>query len=197
MLWEQDTFATDVLCEGLCGQQGHVLNQFRNTRPLLAAHLPEVAHSTHACPDLDLEDMSVDAWVPIDDFATMVDHYKITVAPKRLTKDLLTQITAFVYDYGKLYMLQFWYDLLGKYMDYRSWEPLYTDTYTICMASLHDCLCPEHCHKWFPREGGDAHKSEFVDIMACLGTHAWCLVWQCWEGHWLYDEKTAVLFKTE
>ena len=72
--------------------------------------------------------MSADGWGPEDDLETVADHYELAMAPERLTMDLLIQITVCVYAYAKLCMLQFWYDLLGEYMDRSCWEPLYTDT---------------------------------------------------------------------
>ena len=130
------------------------------------------------------------------------------MAPERLTMDLPVQIAVFVYAYAKLRMLQFWYDLLGQYIDLWCWEPLYmdTDSYYISLGrdSLHDCLRPEckrafneRFHEWFPREAYDVHRAGFVDIMTGLGPCAWYPARQCCKVHRVYDEKAPSLFKLE
>ena len=99
-------------------------------KPLLPALLSDVAQSVRACPETDPEDMSVDRWEPEDVVHTTTagaDTYELSMAPERLTMDPFVQITVFVYAYAKLCMLQFWYDLLGQYVDHRCWEPLYMD----------------------------------------------------------------------
>ena len=107
------------------------------------------------------------------------DHYEVAMVSQHITVNLPIHI--FVYAYTKLGMLQFGYDLMGKYMDHRCWKPLYTDTDSYYMAfasdSLLDCMRLDHkwtyynFYNWFPSEACDEHKAEFMTIWSPnLGT---------------------------
>ena len=183
--------------------------RFRDMRPLAAEPMADAAHSARAHPDHEVEDLFADRWEPEGAEApTPGGVYELAMAPEFLTADLPVQIAVFVYAYAKLRMLQFRYDLLGRYLDPRLWEPLYTDTDSYYMSlsghGLHDCLRPErkadfyhHHHEWFPSEACDAHRAEFLDTMTRLGPRAWYPARQCCATRRLYDEKTPGLFKTE
>ena len=187
-------------------------NRFRDMRPLLAIPLPEVTHSACALPEMDPEDMTEDSGEPEGDGdeddapeAVPADHYQLAMAPEHLTMDLLVQITVFGYTYAKLRMLQLRYDLLGEYADHRCWELLYMDTDSYYMSlggnSLHDCLRPE-CLLWVlswmvPQRGLWCAQGRVRGHHDTPGAPHGYLAWQCCEAHWLYDEKTPGLFKTE
>lgn len=51
-------------------------------------------------------------------------HFEVTLSKKITREDLPLQVAFFVYQYGKLRMLEFVYDLLKKYFDDTTWEPL-------------------------------------------------------------------------
>ena len=174
MLPEQDTFLADILHEGTGGQQGRCLKPFQG-HGTSAGHASAWGNPLGACSPRDLEDMAEDSGEPEgngddDDTpeVTPADHYELAMASECLTMDLPVQVTVFLYASAMLCMVQFQYDLLGKYTDHRCWEPLYMDTDSYYMSlgrdSLHECFRPEHkrafyehFHEWFPREACDVH----------------------------------------
>ena len=56
------------------------------------------------------------------------DYYEIEASKSRLNLDLPVQLGFFILQYAKLRMLQFYYDLLDRYVDRSDFEYLEMDT---------------------------------------------------------------------
>ncbi|XP_053380961.1 uncharacterized protein LOC128549018 [Mercenaria mercenaria] len=121
-------------------------------------------------------------------------YYEVEAAKQRIKLDLPVQLGFFILQYAKLRMLQFYYDLLDKYVDRSDFEYMEMDTDSAYMAisasSLQEVvkseklaeyrhgltgLCDDKYNpvgdRWFPRE--------------------------CCDKHAKYDKRVPGLFKTE
>jgi len=56
------------------------------------------------------------------------DYYEVEAAKSSISLDLPTQLGYFILQYAKLRMLQFYYDLLDKYVDRSDFEYMEMDT---------------------------------------------------------------------
>ena len=76
-----------------------------------------------------------------------VDTYEVQSSKKMIKLDLPLQVGFFVYQYGKLRMLQFYYDYLDKYMNRSDFEfcENYTDSAYIAISgeSIEELVRPE------------------------------------------------------
>ena len=110
------------------------------------------------------------------------DTYEVESCKKTIKLNLPSQIGFFVYQYGKLRMLQFYYDFLDKYLDRSDFQMCEMDTDSAYIAiaedSVESLVKPElkaefeaDKRNWFPRTDTPEHKA--------------------------YDKRTPGLFKVE
>jgi len=96
------------------------------------------------------------------------DLYEVKMRKKSHSMDLPVHIGFFVYSYAKLKMLQFYYDLVDKFVDRSNFEycQMDTDSAYIALAgrSLDDLVRPElrqqyfaEYNQWFLTEACDKH----------------------------------------
>jgi hypothetical protein len=137
--------------------------------------------------------------------------YEVTSVPRRTHIDMPVQIAYFVYQYAKLRMLEFTYDVLDKYLCPTKWRPMYMDTDSMYLAcaenALSEALRPETkseffrdvFHKWFPTESCELHKEDFVRHMTSSPPlqQQWNGSRVCCEARHKYDLRTPGLFKEE
>ena len=132
--------------------------------------------------------------------------FEVTESYKKVTLDQTIQVSFFVYQYAKMNMLEFQYDLVDRYLVHQKWSPMYMDTDSLYMSisgsDLRDVVKPELLEvfyrdvyaQWFPSESCEEHHPDFVQTM--VSGRPWTRS-PCCEERNLYDQKTPGLFKVE
>ncbi|KAK7093429.1 hypothetical protein V1264_007188 [Littorina saxatilis] len=111
----------------------------------------------------------------------------------------------FVYQYAKLRMLDFHYEVIDKFMDRSDYQLAEMDTDSLYMAlstpTLEDAVRPDmreefyrKYHMWFPASACDTHREDFVRTK--LNNQQW-LPHPCCEARRKFDKRTPGLFKLE
>ena len=123
-----------------------------------------------------------------------------------LNHKLPLQIGFFVYQYAKLRMLDFHYNLVDRFVDRSDYQlcEMDTDSYYMVLATptLEDAIRPElrraffeGYHSWFPSPACDKHRKEFVE--ARTAHRPWSPAGQCCRERQAFDKRTPGLFKLE
>ena len=123
-----------------------------------------------------------------------------------LNHKLPLQIGYFVYQYAKLRMLQFHFDLIDKFIDRTDYQlcEMDTDSYYAVLSSnnLEDAIRPElrreffeEYHHWFPSPACDKHRQAFVKIRT--ENKNWVPTDSCCRKRQAFDKRTPGLFKLE
>ena len=136
------------------------------------------------------------------------DLYEVKMRKKSHSMDLPVHIGFFVYSYAKLKMLQFYYDLVDKFVDRSNFEycQMDTDSAYIALAgrSLDDLVRPElrqqyfaEYNQWFLTEACDKH------MPLCNRAQLAGIQWPAYRGcaecvkKQMYTKRTPGLFKLE
>jgi G:T-mismatch repair DNA endonuclease (very short patch repair protein) len=131
--------------------------------------------------------------------------HEVELGKKHLRWALPLQIGFFVYQYAKLRMLQFHYDMLDRFVDRADYQLAQMDTDSLYLAlstaCLEDAVKPElkrtfyrEFSSWFPGQACDAHAEEFVFRrlqQVAPPTHPCCLARR------QFDKRRPGLFKEE
>jgi hypothetical protein len=136
------------------------------------------------------------------------DLHEVEEHNARIVQDLPQQIGFFVYNYAKLHMLRFYYDLVDKYVDRTKFQYCQMDTDSAYLAiseeNLEDAVREEmreaffrEWDQWFPAVACDQHREAWIQHKLArlpepdLGYPQCCLERQ------LHDKRTPGLFKLE
>ena len=135
------------------------------------------------------------------------DNWNEVETKKEVLKhNLPLQIGFFVYQYAKLRMLEFHYQLIDKYIDRSNYQlcEMDTDSYYMVLSTttLEEAVRPElrqqfyeEFHHWFPSPACDRHRQDFVE---CRVAHqVWVPKGQCCRDRAAFDKRTPGLFKLE
>ena len=123
-----------------------------------------------------------------------------------LNHKLPLHIGYFVYQYAKLRMLQFHFDLIDKYIDRADYQlcEMDTDSYYAVLSkpNLEDAIRPElrreffeEYHHWFPSPSCDDHRQAFVKCRTA--NKIWVPSDPCCRKRQAFDKRTPGLFKLE
>ena len=125
---------------------------------------------------------------------------------KTVTCALPLHVGFFVLHYAKMRMLQFYYDLINRYLE----RPLFqycemdTDSAYLALAgeSVDDLVTPElrqryfrHRSEWLTSECCDDHRNEYVRCR--FAGRPWAGDEACCKAHRAYDKRTPCLFNVE
>ena len=99
--------------------------------------------------------------------------FEVEMAKSKLNWNRPLQIGFFVYQYDKLRMLQFYFDLVDKYLSRDDYQLCEMDTDSLYMAlseptfeeAVQPHLLPEFYKewpKWFPSQACDHHQADFI-----------------------------------
>ena len=168
----------------------------------------ELPGSSFRKPDVDIDDDEALEYLDDGDEEEEEQEgiYEVTQNYKHIRLDQPIQIPFFVYQYAKMKMLEFYYDLLDRYLVHRKWGPMYSDTDSMYLSisgtGFRDIVKPQLMEEfyrdvytnWFPSESCKEHHSDFVQAM--VSGRPWTRA-PCCEGSHLYDQKTPGLFKVE
>jgi G:T-mismatch repair DNA endonuclease (very short patch repair protein) len=136
------------------------------------------------------------------------DLYEVAMKKKQHIMDLPVHIGFFVYSYAKMRMLQFYYDLVDKFVDRSKYEYCQMDTdsayIALASSSLDDLVKPElrqqyfdEYDKWFLTEACDKHMPQ------CRRAQLAGIQWPAYRGckdcvnKQMYTKRTPGLFKLE
>lgn len=119
------------------------------------------------------------------------DSYEIKMGKRTINQNLPLQIGCAVYQYAKLRMLQFYYDLVDKYIDRTDFQYCEMDTDSAYMAlskeSFEECIKPDmkkqylkEKYDWLPHEMCSCECKKCEDCKLAM-----------------YERRTAGLFKIE
>jgi hypothetical protein len=103
------------------------------------------------------------------------DLHEVEEHAARIVQDLPLHIGFFVYNYTKLFMLQFYYDLVDKFVDRKDYQYVQMDTDSAYLALSEDRLEDvvkkdmrrrffQEWHKWFPAVVCDEHRDTWIDL---------------------------------
>ena len=131
--------------------------------------------------------------------------FEVEMAKSKLSWNLPLQIGFFVYQYAKLRMLQFHFDLVDKYLSRDDYQLCEMDTDSLYMAlskptfeeAVQPHLLPEfykQWSKWFPSQACDHHQADFISCR--LAHHPW-IPPPCCVQRQKFDKRTPGLFKLE
>ena len=123
-----------------------------------------------------------------------------------LKHNLPLQIGYFVYQYAKLRMLEFHFDLIDKFIDRADYQlcEMDTDSYYAVFSTpnLETAVRPElrrtffeEYHHWFPSPTCDDHRQDFVN--ARVANQDWVPKGDCCLDRKAFDKRTPGLFKLE
>ena len=139
------------------------------------------------------------------------DAYEIELNKQVMKYTLPLHIGFFVYQYAKLRMLQFYYDLVDRYVE----RPLFqycemdTDSAYIALAgeTIDDLITSEHREhyfrhrsEWLPAECCDEREDEYAQARqraARQAGRAWTATESCCFARKAFDKRTLGLFKVE
>ena len=136
----------------------------------------------------------------------LTEHvFEVEMAKSKLNWNLPLQIGFFVYQYAKLRMLQFHFDLVDKYLSRDDYQLCEMDTDSLYMAlskptfeeAVQPNLLPEFYKewpKWFPSQACDHHQADFISCR--LAHHPW-IPPPCCVQRQIFDKRTPGLFKLE
>jgi hypothetical protein len=103
------------------------------------------------------------------------DFFEFVMDKKKIIIDIPIVLGFSVLQYAKLRMLEFYYDLIDKYVDRRDFQYCEMDTDSAYLAlsdEFHKVIKPElrdefytEYGDWFPRAACDLHRSDFVETM--------------------------------
>jgi hypothetical protein len=132
------------------------------------------------------------------------EFFEFVMGKKKIVIDIPIVLGFSVLQYAKLRMLEFYYDLIDKYIDRHDFQYCEMDTDSAYLAlsdEFHKVIKPElrdefytEYGDWFPRAACDLHRSDFVETMKKRGD------WEmepCCRRVNKFDNRTPGLFKEE
>jgi hypothetical protein len=133
------------------------------------------------------------------------DYYEIELAKKSICLDIPVQIGFFILQLAKMKMLQFYYDVIDKYVDRSDFQLCAMDTdsnyFAFTADSLDAVIKPDmreafyrEMDKWFPSQCCSNHKEDFVQCK--MDGEEWYAP-NCCKDRVNYDKRTPGLFKEE
>ena len=131
--------------------------------------------------------------------------FEVEMAKSKLNWNLPLQIGFFVYQYAKLRMLQFHYDMIDRFVSREDYQLCEMDTDSLYLvlstSSLEEAVRPEmrdafyqEYANWFPSQACDAHQADFV---RCRITQKPWTPLPCCLQRQAFDKRTPGLFKLE
>ena len=134
------------------------------------------------------------------------DAYEAEMNKKTVTYTLPVHVGFFVLHYVKMHMLQFYYDLINRYLEGPLFQYCEMDTDSAYLAlaaeSVDALVTPElrehyfrHCSALLPSECCDDHRNEYVRCR--LANTPWVGDEACCKARRAYDKRTPGLFKVE